>query len=154
MILAEDLQALPLSRDDAIAIAVSDRLSRERAASLAELITNRLHEAAVARHQRTWIIATRGDDQAAARVAAAISDRIDGARMIIHDSREPDGLTFQRRIPGQRRGGIYINHAWQSASVRIACGEPRRVLFGLSAWFNTAARLKPEDLQADLALDS
>ena len=85
-------------------------------------------------------------------MASAISDHIGGARLVVHDSREPDGLIFQRRIPGQRRGGIYLNAAWQSASVRIACGEPRRVLFGLCGWFNRPARLRQEDLNADLVL--
>lgn len=146
------LAALHLERSDDVAIAVSERLPLKAAAEQAEAITARLREAAVPVAQRTWIIATRGNDEAAASCAAAISESIDGARLIIHDSREPDDLTFQRRIPGQRRGGIYLNAAWQSASVRIACGEPRRVLFGLCAWFNAPGQLEAEDLDADLLL--
>ncbi|MCY3921412.1 MAG: hypothetical protein OXG27_03340 [Chloroflexi bacterium] len=152
MTLADGLRTLSIEHRDDVAIAVSDRLSADVAARLARKITERLSAAAVPRSQRTWIIATRGDDEAAASTASAISDHIDGARLVVHDSREPDGLTFQRRIPGQRRGGIYLNHAWQSASVRIACGEPRRVLFGLCGWFNRPARLRQEDLNADLVL--
>ena len=146
------LRDLSVDHHDEVAIAVSDRLDADEAATLARTITARLGESAVPRNQRVWIVATRGDDKSAASTVAAISELIDGSRLIIHDAREPDGLTFQRRIPGQRRGGIYLNHAWQSASVRIACGEPRRVLFGLCAWFNPPAQLESEDLNADLIL--
>ena len=152
MTLADGLRTLSIEHRDEVAIAVSDRLSADVAARLAREITERLSEAGVPRGQRTWIVATRNDDEAAASTASAISDHIDGARLMIHDSREPDGLTFQRRIPGQRRGGIYLNAAWQSASVRIACGEPRRVLFGLCAWFNRPTQTRPEDLGADVVL--
>jgi hypothetical protein len=149
---SELLLDLSVGRGDDVAVALSDRLPSDSATLLARVITARLHEAAVPRNQRTWIIATRQDDEAAAVLVAAISDQIDGARLIIHDAHEPDDLTFQRRIPRQPRGGIYLNHAWQSASVRIACGEPRRVLFGLCAWFNPAAQLRAVDLNADLVL--
>lgn len=153
MTLADSIRTLSIERGDDVAIAVSDRLSAGVAARLAREITERLREAGVPRGQRTWIVATRNDDEAAASTASAISDHVDGARLIIHDSREPDGLTFQRRIPGQRRGGIYLNAAWQSASVRIACGEPRRVLFGLCAWFNRPTQTRPDDLGADVLLN-
>lgn len=152
MTVSSQLRTLSTGRGDDVAIAVSDRVSGDVAARVAREITAWLSAAGVPRSQRIWIVATRSDDEAAASTVAAISDHVDGARLIIHDSREPDGLTFQRRIPGQRRGGIYLNAAWQSASVRIACGEPRRVLFGLSAWFNPPARLRLEDLNADLLL--
>ncbi len=152
MTMSDALRELSVDHRDDVAIAVSDRLNLDEARKLAELITARLSESAIPRSQRVWIVGTRGDDTAAASTVAAISELIDGARLIIHDAREPDDLTFQRRIPGQRRGGIYLNHAWQSASVRIACGEPRRVLFGLCAWFNPPAQLESEDLNADLVL--
>ena len=152
MRMSDALHVLAVDHGDDVAVAVSDRLPTDVAARMARAVTARLNEAAVPRGQRTWIITTRGDDQAAASVVAAISDQIDGARLIIHDARAPDDLIFQRRIPGQRRGGIYLNAAWQSASLRIACGEPGRVMFGLCAWFNPAARLKREDLNADLVL--
>ncbi len=150
---SDRLRTLSIGQGDDVAIAVSDRLATDVAARLAQAITARLHEAALPRSQRTWIIATRGDDEAAASTASAISDHIDGARLMIHDSREADGLTFQRRVPGQRRGGIYLSAAWQSASVRIACGEPRRVLFGLCAWFNRPTQTRPDDLGADVVLN-
>ena len=148
----DDLRALPLDHHDDVAIAISDRLNPETAAMLAQQITDRLTQAAIPVSQRTWIVATRTDDEAAARVAAAISDQIDEARLIIHDPHDPDNLTFQRRIPGQRRGGIYLNHTWQSASVRIACGAPRRLVFGLTAWFNPPNQLQESDLNASLLL--
>ena len=148
----DDLRALPLDHQDDVAIALSDRLNPETAATFAQQITDRLTQAAIPVSQRTWIVATRTDDEAAARVAAAISNQIDEARLIIHDPRDPDNLTFQRRIPGQRRGGIYLNHQWQSASVRIACGNPRRLVFGLTAWFNPPTQLQESDLNASLLL--
>lgn len=147
------LSSLSVDHRDDVAIAVSDRLAIDVAARLAAAINARLHEAALPRSQRTWIIATRNDDEAAASMAAAISDHIDGARLIVHDLWEADDLTFERRVPGQRRGGIYLNAAWQSASVRIACGEPRRVLFGLCAWFNRPTQTRPDDLGADVVLN-
>ena len=147
------LDSLSIDQRDEVAIAVSDRVLPERAARLLKRINDRLDQAGVTVSQRTWIVATTGDDEAAARIAAAVSDVSGGARVMVHDPREPDGLTFQRRNPGERRGGIYLNHAWQSASVRIGCGEPLALVDGLSAWFNPAAELSAEDLDADLVLD-
>ena len=146
------LGSLSIDHRDEVAIAVSDRVLPDRAARLSRRINERLDQAGVAVSQRTWIVATTGDDEAAARIAAAVSDVSGGARVIVHDSREPDGLTFQRRNPGERRGGVYLNHAWQSASVRIGCGEPLALVDGLSAWFNQVARLSADDLHADLLI--
>ena len=144
---------LLLDHRDDVAIAVSDRLLPDRAARLSRRVNDRLDQAGVPVSQRTWIVATTGDDEAAARIAAAVSDVSGGARVIVHDSREPDGLTFERRVPGQRRGGIYLNHAWQSASVRIGCGDGLALADGLSAWFNAAAELSADDLRADVLID-
>ncbi|MXV79941.1 MAG: hypothetical protein F4X58_05660 [Chloroflexi bacterium] len=143
---------LSLDHSDDVAIAVSDRLLPDRAARLSRRVDDRLDQAGVPVSQRTWIVATAGDDEAAARIAAVVSDVSGGARVIVHDSREPDGLTFQRRNPGERRGGVYLNHAWQSASVRIGCGGPLALVDGLSAWFNQVARLSADDLHADLLI--
>jgi len=151
-----DVTALPsLSVDhrDDVAVAVSDRLLPDRAARLSRRVNDRLDQAGVPVSQRTWIVATTGDDEAAARIAAAVSDASGGARVMVHDPREPDGLTFQRRNPGERRGGVYLNHAWQSASVRIGCGDGLALVDGLSAWFNAAAELSPDDLRADVLID-
>ena len=147
-----DLQELVIRRNDDVAIALSDQLSPSVAADAAQLISRRLDEAAVPRSQRTWIIATRDNDQAAATIAAAVSDHVAGAQMVIHNSREPDEVTFQRRVPGQRRGGIYLNHAWQAASVRIGVGEAMDLLSGLSAWFNQRDRLRVDDLAVSLLI--
>ena len=147
------LAMLLLDHRDDVAIAVSDRLLPDRAARLSRRVNDRLDQAGVPVSQRTWIVATTGDDEAAARIAAAVSDVSGGARVIVHDSREPDGLTFERRVPGQRRVGIYLNHAWQSASVRIGCGDGLALADGLSAWFNAAAELSADDLRADVLID-
>ena len=147
------LESLAIDHRDGVAIAMSDRLG-----PIALLIcrggsmvgsTRR----GCRRSQRTWIVATAGDDEAAARIAAAVSDVSGGARVVVHDPREPDDLTFQRRLPGQRRGGVYLNHVWQSASVRIGCGDGLALVDGLSAWFNPVARLSADDLHADLLID-
>jgi len=147
------LASLSIDQRDEVAIAVSDRVLPERAARLSRRVNDRLDQAGVPVSQRTWIVATAGDDEAAARIAAAVSDFSGGARVIVHDPREPDGLTFERRVPGQRRGGIYLNHAWQSASVRIGCGDGLALVDGLSAWFNAAAELSADDLRADVLID-
>ena len=146
------LASLSVDHRDDVAIAVSDRLSPDCAARLSRRINDRLDQVGVPESQRTWIVATAGDDEAAARIAAAISDVSGGAPVMIHDPREPDDLTFQRRNPGQRRGGVYLNHVWQSASVRIGCGDRLALADGLSAWFNLAAELSEDDLDADLVI--
>ena len=146
------LAALSITHKDDVAVAISDQLEPGVASELVRRIDARLGQAGVPVLQRTWIIATTGDDEAAARTAAAVSDFSGTARVVVHDPRELDDLTFERRVPGQRRGGIYLNHAWQSASVRIACGDPPVVVDGLSAWFNQIARLSADDLHADLLL--
>ena len=113
-----------MNRDDVVAIAVDPTLTRRQAAVASREAAELLDEAGVPLTQRTWIVASGTDDVRAARVAAAIADAVGSSRLIVHDPTEPDDLTFQRRIPGQRRGGIYLNAAWQSASVRIVCGDP------------------------------
>ncbi|MDE2745414.1 MAG: hypothetical protein OXI41_05445 [Chloroflexota bacterium] len=153
MTVSDALGRLTVGRGDDVAIAVSDRLTADSAARLSKGISDRLTEMGVPVSQRTWIVATAGDDEAAARIAAAVSDVSGGARVMVHDPREPDGLTFERRNPGQRRGGVYLNHAWQSASVRIGCGDGLALADGLSAWFNSAAQLSADDLHADLLID-
>ena len=144
------LAALSVEYDDYVAVAVSDQLDPDLASRLVGLISDRLDQVGVPLNQRTWIVATSGDDSAAAVVAAVVSDVSDAARLIVHDPQEPDDLIFQRRIPGQRRGGIYLNAAWQSASVRIGCGDAGDLVVGLAAWFNARGQVQPEDLQADL----
>ena len=144
------LAELVIDHRDEVAVAISDQLSPHLASLFASRINERLSQAALPRQQQSWIIATTGDDEAAARIASAVSDVIAQARVLIHDPRAVDELTFERRLPGQRRGGVYLNHAWQSASVRIACGDPLALVDGLSAWFNRRPQLRREDLDAVL----
>ena len=148
----EALQSMPIGSTDDVVVAVSDALDVVTAAEVSERITERLDAAGVPAEQRMWIVANRGDDEAAARVAAAVSDAIGSARVIVHDPQEPDGLIFQRRIPVQRRGGIYLNATWQSASVRIACGDALELVQGLSAWFNADEQLEAGDLSATVVV--
>ena len=68
------LASLSIDHRDDVAIAVSDRLSPDSAAHLLKRINERLDQAGVPVSQRTWIVATAGDDEAAARIAAAVSD--------------------------------------------------------------------------------
>ena len=146
------LAALSVEHDDYVAVAVSDQLGPDLASRLFRLINDRLDQVGIPLTQRTWIVATSGDDSAAARIAAVVSDVSGAARLIVHDPQEPDDLIFQRRIPGQRRGGIYLNAAWQSASVRIGCGDADDLVVGLAAWFNAPGQVQPEDLQANLTI--
>ncbi len=146
------LELLVLDHLDDVAVAISDQLASQATEDMVRRINDRLSEARVPSSQRTWIIATTGDDEAAAKSAAVVSDLSGSARVVVHDPRELDDLTFVRRIPGQRRGGIYLNHAWLAASVRISCGNPLEVVDGLSTWFNPVARLSADDLHADLLL--
>ena len=150
--MSDAVSRLQVTHRDDVAIAVSVHLSPDVAANLARAIEQRLRDAAVPLNQRTWIIASSGDDESAARTIAAISDFTEGARVIVHDARDPDGLIFQRRIPGQPRGGIYLNAAWQSASVRIACGDADAVVVGVAAWFNATELVGAKDLMADLVM--
>ena len=141
-----------MNRDDQVAIAIAPTLTRRRAEALAREAARLLDDAGVPFNQRTWIIASGGDDTRSARIAAALADAIGPSSLIFHDKAESDDLVFQRRQPGQRRGGIYLNAEWQSASVRIACGDPLDLVVGLSGWFNRRETLRAEDLHATLLL--
>ena len=146
------LAALTADYRDDVSVAVSARLDPDIASILASSIHDRLDQVGVPVSQRTWIVAASGDDSAVARTAAAVSDVSGTARLIVHDPHDPDDLIFQRRIPGQRRGGIYLNAAWQSASVRIGCGDALELVQGLSAWFNADEQLDAGDLSATVVV--
>lgn len=149
---ADELNVLNLSRRDDVAIGFAPSLSIRHASVWSRQIARHLDDAGVPAAQRVWIVASTGDDESAARLTAAVSAQASGARLLIHDPREPDDLTFQRRIPGQRRGGIYLNAAWQSASVRVGCGDALDLVDGLSGWFNRRALLRADDLNATVLL--
>ncbi len=140
-----------MNRDDDVAIAVDPTLTRRRAAVAAQDLARQLAEARVPLGQRVWIIAA-ADDLRIARIASAITESIGGSRLLVHNPHELDDLVFQRRYPGQRRGGLYLNAHWQQASIRIVVGEIDVVAHGLSAWFNPAEAARSEDLNADLVV--
>ena len=150
----QSLAELSVGRGDDAVIAFAPDFPPDQAEQLAQEIAWHLGASGLPRGQRVWIIAADAsdDESRTAKLASAIADAGTGSLLIIHDPRDLDALIFQRRIAGQRRGGVYLNAAWQSASVRIACGEPMSVLFGLCAWFNQPARLRPEDLNANIVL--
>lgn len=143
---------LALSRDDDVAVAISGALSPSVAGELARNLSQHMDAISLPHRQRAWIVASNAEDRALAQLLASLAETIGAARLQLHDPRDPDALYFQRRIPGQRRGGIYLNAAWQSASVRIGCGHPLELAVGLSAWFNKPADLRPDDLGASLLL--
>ncbi len=147
------LPDLSLARHDGVAIAFDPALEPATAGELASRIRARLDAVPVPPRQQDWLVAAAGGEEAAALVLAAVEPQARGARLALHDPHDPDALIFQRRIPGQRRGGIYLNAAWQRASIRIACGDPARVLRGLAAWFTPPDALEIErDLAADALL--
>ena len=91
--------------------------------------------------------------------AAALERKLPGAaRILPHNARDPDALIFQRRHPHERRGGLYLNAAYQRARVRILTGAVAAhpttgwsgggdaVLPGVAAAFNTAQTLSTTTL--------
>ena len=148
----DQLSTLTLDRHDDVAIAISGSLQLGRAAVWARRLTRHLDDAEIPRHQRLWLIAANGSDEQSAALVAALSDVVGEDAIRLHNPHDPDALIFQRRLPGQRRGGIYLNADWQSASVRIAIGQPRAIVSGLSAWFNRDDQLRDEDLVASLVI--
>ena len=144
---------LEIAPHDAVAIAFDPTLAPESAARLATKAARRLDAAGVPAQQRIWIVGAGADDMAGALLLAAIEPHTRESRLALHDPQDADGLIFERRFSGERRGGVFLNADWQRASVRIACGDGARVLAGLAAWFTPAAMLDPEtDLHADAVL--
>ncbi len=142
-----------MNSDDVVAIAVDPTLPRRRAAAAARRAAAALDEAGIPIRRRCWIVAAGVDDARTVRIVAAIADAVGGARLILHDPHEPDDLIFQRRLPGQRRGGVYLNAAWISASVRIVIGDAETVARGLCGFFNPPESVDADDLDADLRFD-
>ncbi len=142
-----------MNSDDLVAIAVDPTLPRRRAAAAAREAAAALDDAGIPIRRRCWIIAAGADDARTARIVAAVADSVDGARLILHDPHEPDDLIFQRRLPGQRRGGVYLNADWISASARIVIGNAETVARGLCGFFNPPESVDANDLDADLVLD-
>lgn len=153
MTLRDELAALSVNRDDDVAVALAPTLALRWAAVVARRVSRRLDEAGVPSSQRVWIVAAGADDETLARLSAVIADAVGDTVLVIHDPREPDDLIFHRRVPGQRRGGIYLNHHWQQASCRIVVGDVDLVAAGLSAWFNGRGQVCSDDLDADLVIE-
>lgn len=110
-----------LDGNDDVAIVFSPRLpARLSAVAAAELLA--AIEGRGASRSRISLIIGRDLE-----FASAESDPIRmlgrGYRVIVHDPRDPDSLLFQQRYPGERRAGIYLSEAFQSASARIVVGE-------------------------------
>jgi len=141
-----------MNHDDQVAIAFAPTLTRRRAEVLAREAAHMLDDAGVPFNQRTWIIASGADDIRSARIAAAAADAVGSSRLIFHDRTDPDDLIFQRRYPGQRRGGVYLNHVWMQASVRIVLGDGGTVARGLCAFFNPSESVSADDLNADVLI--
>ena len=49
-------------------------------------------------------------------------DIVRNYRIVTHDARDADGVTFLKRYPGQSRGGIYLNKHYMESSVKIVTG--------------------------------
>ena len=144
---------LEIAPHDAAAIAFDPALAPESAARLAAEAARRLDASGVPARQRIWIVGAGADDVAAALLLAEIEPYARSSRLVLHDPQDADGLVFERRFSGERRGGVFLNADWQRASVRIACGDGAHVLAGLAAWFTPPAMLDPEtDLRADAVL--
>lgn len=142
---AEELLAqLSVERHDGVAVAVSSGLALGVVAGLAEAIVLRLDRAGVPSWQRVWIVAADGSSEQSASVLGVLSEVVGGDRLVLHDPGDADGLIFQRRLVGERRGGVYLNGEWQLASVRIGCGEGWSVAGGLCGGFNDGGMLRVE----------
>jgi nickel-dependent lactate racemase len=50
-------------------------------------------------------------------------------RIVTHDARDRDGVTFLQRYPGEPRGGVYLNTHYMRASVKIVTGFVEPHLF-------------------------
>ena len=142
-----------MNRHDAAAVAVDPTLTRRRATAAAREAAELLDDAGIPIGRRAWIVASGADDARTARIAAAVAESVGGARLILHNPNDPDNLVFQRRLPGQRRGGVYLNAAWMSASARIVIGDASRVAQGLCGSFNPPESVSADDLGADVVLD-
>jgi len=126
--LASPIGSKPLSElvgpDDHVTIVFSDLTRPAPNRMIAPALLRVVEGAGVPREQITLLIGTglhRG-------MSAEELDSLLGAevaqdyRVVVHDAQDPDSLTFLRRYPDERRGGIYLNSAYMDASVRIVTG--------------------------------
>ena len=126
--LARPIGAPPLCdlvrADDRVTIVFSDLTRPAPNRLLAPVLLRVVEGAGVPRDRITLLVGTGLHRQmSAAEVKALLGPEVaKGYRVVVHDARDPDSLTFLRRYPGERRGGIYLNSTYLQASVRIVTG--------------------------------
>ena len=110
--------------DDRVTIVFSDLTRPAPNRLMAPLLLRIVEEAGVPRGRITLLVGTGLHRQmSAAEVEALLGPEVaNGYRVVVHDAQDPDSLTFLRRYPGERRGGIYLNSTYLQASVRIVTG--------------------------------
>lgn len=126
--LARPIGSAPLcdlvQADDRVTIVFSDLTRPAPNRLLAPALLRVVEEAGVPRDRITLLVGTGLHRQmSAAELKALLGPEVANSyRVVVHDARDPDSLTFLRRYPGERRGGIYLNSAYLQASVRIVTG--------------------------------
>lgn len=106
--------------DDDVAVVFSPRTPPRLNAVLASELLRGLESAGVRRDRITLIVGWDAERSASASDPIGLLGQ--SYQVVEHDPRDPDALIFQRRYPGERRGGLYLNAAWQRASVRVVTG--------------------------------
>ena len=126
--LARPINARPLAEvvgaDDHVAIVFSDITRPTPNRLMATTLLRSVEERGVAREHVTLIVGG-GLHRALTRAEldGMFGPEITGRyRVVNHDARDPDGVTFLRRYPGERRGGVYLNSHYLRASVRVVTG--------------------------------
>ena len=126
--LARPINAPPLAEmvgaDDHVAIVFSDITRPTPNRLMATALLRAVEERGVARQHVTLIVGG-GLHRALTRAEldGMFGPEITGRyRVVNHDARDPDGVTFLRRYSGERRGGVYLNSHYLRASVRVVTG--------------------------------
>ena len=119
--LADAAPLATLDSDDDVAIVFSPRLPARLSAVVAAELLAAIDARGVSRARISLIIGR--DLELEATESDPIRMLARGYRVVDHDPRDPDGLLFQLRYPGERRAGVYLAEPFQSASVRIVVGR-------------------------------
>ena len=126
--LAAPMGAKPLAElvgpEDEVAIVFSDLTRPVPNALIAQEVLGVIESRGVPRERITLIVgAGLHRAMSAEEIERLLGEEIARRyRIVMHDARDPDGVTFLQRYPGERRGGIYLNSAYLRASVRIVTG--------------------------------
>ena len=133
--IARPIQSRPLAElvgpDDHVAIVFSDITRPVPNAMIAPELLRVIEGAGVPRDQITLIIggglhrAMTPEEQETLLGAEIVRSY----RVVMHDARDPDGVVFLERYPGERRGGIYLNAHYMRANVRVVTGFVEPHLF-------------------------